>query len=252
MWHMNANMAPPSFPETFFAILVTLAFVTIIAVLVVMMLKPLFTQLQQSQDKTQPIPTGTVNLIYKDNRCIRIIEDEKQYKPGKGETIKSVSLQDRHMILGSHPCYTSDRIKISISACVIWGISDIREYVRGASQSEEGLRTCVQMAVLPALTHAMATSKHEQITGNLDEIMQKASWEANTWLGRYGLKLHKIAITHIEMPAPSPKSDAQKEADLIEALHNVIPKVDEKTLQHAQRIIELKLASVREATVKKD
>lgn len=244
---MNANTASLSFPETFFAGMIALSCVTLIATFAVMMLTPLTKRLQNRSAETEFISSGKVTLIYKQERCIRILEDGEDYKPEKDEKAQVIDMRDRYLPLGPHGCNTSDGVKIIVSPCIIWGISNIRNFVMSAPQAEEGQQMTVRMAVLPALSHAVAGSTFKQITCNMDEVMFKAHVEADAWLKRYGLALHRVSVLSFQPPEQQQpgKPEGYKEAERLSTLDGVVPKIDEKTLYYVHRMKEAEQASAR-------
>jgi uncharacterized membrane protein YqiK len=250
MHHIKANMASFSFPETFIACTVALAFVIIIAVLAVIVLRPLVNHAAQ---KDVPILSGRVTLIYKEEHCTRIVEDGEIYQLAKGETQKPLDLHDRGYPLNPHPCYTSDNARIKVTAYAVWSISNVRDLLRSASSSEESLCATVQMAILPALSETIAGYKLAEVNGKRGEIARTTQNAADAWLKRYGLTLHKVSITYIHFPDPPQpaKPDGHKEAERLSTLDGVVPKVDEKTLRYARQLRELELASAKEARTEK-
>lgn len=250
---MIANMASPSFPELIFAIVLALSFVTVIAVLSVIALRPLFNSSNGRNNADKAILSGEITLIYKDERCIRIVGDGEDYKLAKGEVSKIFSLHDRRAMIEPHHFYTSDGAKIIVNACAIWGIVDIRTLLRSSLPSDDVLSSIVQVTVISALADAVIACKYADFAQNMSAIANQARRDVDDWLRRYGLVLYKLSITPFDLPpksAPS-KSEGQKEAETLSALNEVVPTVDMQTLYHRRRMFELELVKEKEGHANK-
>jgi hypothetical protein len=189
----------------------------------------------------------TAIVLYKDGHFARIVHD-KSYTLAKDESAKLIDLRHAHAAWSAHTCMSADRVKITLHPCAIWQVSSAEAFMRHAIHPHKIL----EQTVLAALTSAIGRRRFEQIAGNIDAMLIEANGMARAALTYYGIQLHAIQVARIELPEPSPKSEGQKEADFIDALNKVVPNANASTMAHAQRIIELKLASAREATAKKD
>jgi hypothetical protein len=189
----------------------------------------------------------TAIVVFKDGHFARVVPD-KSYTLAKDETVKLIDLRHQHNTWPAHTCTTADRIKITLHPSAIWQVNSAEAFMQHASRPERIL----EQTVLSALTSAVGRRRFEQIAGNIDAMLMEANGLARAALAYYGIALHAVQVASIELPEPAPKSDAQKEADFIDALNKVVPNADARTMQHVQRIIELKLASTREAAAKKD
>jgi hypothetical protein len=189
----------------------------------------------------------TAVIVYKDGHFARVVQD-KSYTLAQDETARLIDLRHAHTAWGAHTCTTADRIKITMHPSAIWQVASAEAFMQRAIHPHKIL----EQTTLAALTSAVGRRRFEQINGNIDAMLMEANGMARAALSFYGIQLHAIQVARIELPEPSAKSDAQKEADFIDALNRVVPNADPRTLQHVQRIIELKLASSREAAAKKD
>jgi hypothetical protein len=250
MRYMEANMDAFFWPVFIFSLVLVLIASVFITVKTTNWLNA---SMNRARENAEPILSGQVALIFKEGRCIRIVDDGVDYQLANGETRVPLSLQDRGAPLEPHTCYTADRAKVRLSAYAIWSVGNVRDLLKSASLSEESLRVTVQMAVQPALAEAVAAYKLEDLTGRMSEIARHTQKEGAEWLKRYGLALHRVSITQVQLPEPTPagKPEGQKEAERLTTLNGIVPKVDEKTLHYAKQMRELELANARESRAEK-
>lgn len=235
--------------ENKIAIAVLAAAVTLVVTLAILQIVSKLVAKWNGRHKGETIAAHpcTAIVVFKDGHFARVVQD-KSYTLAEDETARLIDLRHRHAAWASHTCMTADRVKITLHPCAIWQVSNANAFMQCASRPDKIL----EQTALAALTSAVGRRKFEQIAGNIDTLLMEANGMARAALTFYGIQLHAIQVARIELPEPSPKSDAQKEADFIEALNKVVPVADARTMQHVQRLIELKLASAREGAAKKE
>ncbi len=149
-------------------------------------------------------------LISRDVRGTWVRDDTVQaHQHYMGDQVKLYDLRDRAISL-AHYSVASDGAGVSIMISLVWGIDDLRDYIR---QSQDPVNI-LEDAVHRHLTNHITKTPSRDLTRNTEQI-EWAVKRQTAPLTQYGIRVNEIHVINIEILTHISMSQSQAEPKII-------------------------------------
>lgn len=136
---------------------------------------------------------GRTALLYRNGRFRRVLGPGRHYFPRTGTTWKSIDMRRRVMTVAGQEVLSQDNVSVKVSLAVNWRVIDPELSVHAVEDTEETLRTAVQLALRQVIgeqrIEALVDSR-ASLSGGVLMLVEKEA-------PLFGVQVHAVAVKDI-------------------------------------------------------